>query len=42
MDTGKEVLHGFFFFFFLVFFWPHPRHMGVSRLGVKSELQLSA
>ena len=28
----------FFFFFFLVFLGPHPRHMEVPRLGVKSEL----
>ena len=25
-------------FFFLVFLGPHPRHMGVPRLGVESEL----
>ena len=31
------------FFFFLSFFLkPHLRHMGVPRLGVKSELQLLA
>ena len=30
---------GFFFFFFLsfVFLGPHPRHVDVPRLGVKSE-----
>ena len=27
---------------FFVFFRPHPQHMGVLRLGVKSELQLLA
>ena len=30
------------FFLFLVNLWPHPRHMKVPRLGVKSELQLPA
>ena len=30
------------FFFFSVFLWPHPQHMEVYRLGVKSELQLPA
>ena len=29
-----------FFFFFFSFLGPHPWHMGVPRLGVKSELQL--
>ena len=28
--------------FFLFFFWPHPRHMEVSRLEVESELQFPA
>ena len=32
----------FFFFSFLVFLGPHLWHMGVPRLGVKSELQLLA
>ena len=32
----------FFFPFFLVFLGPHPQHMEVPRLGVKSELQLLA
>ena len=31
-----------FFFFFFSFLGPHPRHMEVPRLGVKSELQLPA
>ena len=31
-----------FLFFFLSFLWPHPQHMEVHRLGVKSELQLPA
>ena len=30
------------FFFFALFLGPHPRHMEVPRLGVESELQLSA
>ena len=30
------------FFFFFVFLGPHPQHMDVPRLGVKSELQLPA
>ena len=30
------------FFFFFVFLGLHPWHMEVPRLGVKSELQLSA
>ena len=29
-----------FFFFFFAFLGPHPQHMEVPRLGVKSELQL--
>ena len=29
----------FFFFFFLVFLGPHPEHMEVPRLGIKSELE---
>ena len=33
-------LHNTFFFF--VFLGPHPWHMEVPRLGVKSELQLPA
>ena len=36
------VIRFFFFFFFLVFLGPHPRHMEVPRLGVKSELQRPA
>ena len=32
----------FFFFFFFVFLGPHPRHMEVPKVGVKSELQLLA
>ena len=32
----------FFFFFFLAILGPHPWHMDVPRLGVKSELQLLA
>ena len=32
----------FLFFFFLIFLGLHPWHMEVPRLGVKSELQLSA
>ena len=28
------------FFFFFCFLGPHPRHMEVSRLGLKSDLQL--
>ena len=31
-----------FFFFYFVFLGPHPQHMEVLRLGVKSELQLAA
>ena len=31
-----------FFFSFFLFLWPHLRHMEVPRLGVKSELELSA
>ena len=30
----------FFFFFFFGFLEPHPRHVGIPRLGVESELQL--
>ena len=30
------------FFFFFGFLGPHPRHMEVPRLGVQSELQLTA
>ena len=30
------------FFFFFSFLGPHPQHMEVPRLGVKSELQLLA
>ena len=29
-------------FIYLVFSGPHPRHMEIPRLGVKSELQLQA
>ena len=32
----------FILFYFIVFLGPHPWHMGVPRLGVKSELQLPA
>ena len=32
----------FLFFSFLIFLGPHPWHMDVPRLGVKSELQLLA
>ena len=32
----------FFFFFFFCLLGPHPRHMEVPRVGVKSELQLPA
>ena len=32
----------FFFFWSFVFLGPHPRHMGVPRLGILSELQLPA
>ena len=32
----------FFFFFFPAFLGPHPQHVEVLRLGVKSELQLLA
>ena len=32
----------FFFFFFFVFLGLFPRHLEVPRLGVESELQLSA
>ena len=32
----------FFSFFFCLFLGPHPRHMGVPRLGVELELQLPA
>ena len=37
----QRALFGNFFFFFF-FLGPHLRHMEVSRLGVKSELQLLA
>ena len=33
-------IFSFFFFFFFVFLGPHPWHMQVPRLGVKSELCL--
>ena len=36
------VLIFFFFFFAFCFLGPHPQHMEVPRLGVKSELQLPA
>ena len=34
----------YFYFYFLIFAFlrPHPRHMDIPRLGVQSELQLSA
>ena len=41
----KGLVESLFFsssFFFLVFLGPHPWHMEVPRLGVKSELQLVA
>ena len=31
-----------YYFFLFCFLGPHPQHMEVSRLGVKSELQLLA
>ena len=40
VDSSHELKwENFTYFFFL---WPHPRHMEVPRLGVKSELQLLA
>ena len=33
--------HLYTIFLSCLFFWPHPRHMEVTRLGVESELQLS-
>ena len=46
---GNSGLYGFaFVFLFVVLFWfvcflgPHPQHMEVLRLGVKSELQVLA
>ena len=36
------VFRNSFFFFFFSFLGPHLQHMDVPRLGVKSELQLSA
>ena len=34
----SKITPTFFFFFFLVFLGLHPQHMGILRLGVKSEL----
>ena len=31
-----------FLFVYFVFLWPHPWHMEVPRLGVKSEMQVPA
>ena len=40
--TNQVFPLAFFFFFFFVFLGPHPQHMEVPRLGVKSELKLMA
>ena len=37
-SLGRAEVSFLFFFFFFGFLGPHPRHMEVSRLGVKSEL----
>ena len=34
------IIIGFYFIYFFIFLGPHPHHTEVSRLGVKSELQL--
>ena len=43
----SDLIHLFFFLFFwgdvsFLFLGPHPRHMEVPRLGIKSELQPTA
>ena len=38
MIPGHMVSSKEFFFFFFCFLGPHPQHMEVPRLGVKSEL----
>ena len=38
LKLGKVI----FYFILFLFLWPHPRHMEVPTLGVKSELQLRA
>ena len=39
---AEETFPQSFFFFFFFFLGPHPQHMEVLRLGVKSKLQLLA
>ena len=41
IEMIKTMIWDFYFLFF-VFLGPHPWHMRVPRLGVKSELQLPA